>query len=164
MTHRDSGPYSHCTHDEPLLTIDESEDDRWLYLALRSRRVSLYMELQSGIAFHLHEWLSDDARTPSSGRRALGRVFCEVQWPACPNCLGEPLDCSRGIGSSLWCGEKWLADNSSCALAATHQLIDTTTGERNYICSSHAEHAREILSVIEGVVEPIPAISWSQRQ
>src|ERR1022692_648239 len=31
--------------------------------------------------------LSDAARTPSSSRRALGRVLCEVQWPACPKCL-----------------------------------------------------------------------------
>jgi hypothetical protein len=128
--------------DEPRLTLSKNVSDKWLYFDLTSSRASFDMQMQPAIAFHLHEWLSDAASTPSVIRRALGRVFCEVPWPACPNCLGEPLDYSDFVGSCVRCGGKWLADRSRCGRAATHQLIDTTTGERDYVCSSHAERAR----------------------
>jgi hypothetical protein len=141
--------------DEPRLTIKNSRGDQWLYLALSSRRAGLHMQLQLAVAFHLHEWLSDAARTPSASRRALGRVFCEVHWPACPTCLGEPLDCSGGLGSCVWCGGKWLAAGT-CIAVASHQLIDKITGDRNYICSSHAESARREITNV--VVEPLPVV------
>jgi hypothetical protein len=145
--------------DEPELIIKSYKHDKdWLYFSLTSRRASLTIQMHFGIAFHLHEWLSDAARTPNSEPRELGMVFCEVPWPACPNCLGEPLACSGGIGSCVRCGQKWLADSSSCARAATHQLLDSPTGERHYFCSSHAEYARRAITPVDNAaVEPIPA-------
>jgi len=146
--------------DEPRLKIiSGTVADRWLYLSLSSRRASLSMQLEDAVAFHLYDWLSDAARTPNTSRRSLGRVLCEVQWPVCPTCLGEPLNYSRGLGSCVWCGGRWLADRTSCSRVATHQLTDIPTGERLFICASHARSAGRALDDV--MVERLPGLSWS---
>ena len=144
--------------DEPQLTMSKHGGacDHWLYVSLRSHRASLGLHLEDAVAFHLHEWLSDAERTPSASRRALGRAFCELDWPVCPTCLGESLNCSGGLGSCPGCGGQWLAVSDSCGRPATHQLIDASAGERFLICSSHAQAARRDLTDV--VVEPISAI------
>ena len=144
--------------DEPRLTVlGGSVDNRWLYLSLSTGRASLSMQLEDAVAFHLYDWISDAERIRTAGRRALGRVLCEVNWPACPSCLGESLHCSGGIGSCVWCGGKWLALSDSCNRVATHELTDSATGRRLFICASHAQSARQELDN-SVVVEPIPAI------
>ena len=143
--------------DEPRLTIRKKTEDDWIYLALTSRRASLDIHMQLGVAFHMHEWLADAARAPSSSRRALGRRFCDVPWHACPNCLGEPLSISGGIGSCRQCGGRWLkASDSLCGLEATHQITAIATGQQTYSCSSHAELARR--QITDAVVEALPVV------
>jgi hypothetical protein len=85
----------------------------------------------------------------------MGDILCAVPWPACPNCLGEPLSTSGRTDRCRRCGGTWpTVGNAVCGRVATHKITDTAGGT-SCVCASHAEITRR--QIIDAVVEPISA-------
>jgi|SRR5665213_138902 len=52
-------PLGFDASDEPRLAVKKDVHDDWFFVGLRSRRASLSIQMQQGVAFHVHRWLSD---------------------------------------------------------------------------------------------------------
>lgn len=65
---------------------------------------------------------------------------CGVDWPVCPQCIGERLSVSAGRATCDRCGVSWAeADRVPCPAPATVVLSDDP-GEKGRVCESHAAH------------------------
>lgn len=86
---------------------------------------------------------------------------CNVPWPVCPDCLGEPLVSSADLSQCPRCRRRWAkTERDPCPDTATVQVRDSSGG-CGRMCRSHAVRARAMIvgSAVEGLDDAALAVA-----
>lgn len=84
---------------------------------------------------------------------------CDVPWPVCPHCLGEPLQVSAGECWCVLCERRFLAtEREPCSDAATVTVVEVVTGAQHHVCRSHGVRATQLH---DSRVEGLSAEDWA---
>ena len=91
----------------------------------------------------------------------MSAAVCNVPWPVCPDCLGEPLVSSGGASRCPRCRRRWSdGERSPCPDDATATVRDTH-GSGGAMCRSHATRALAQLvgATVEGLDDGARAVA-----
>ncbi|MCU1277092.1 MAG: hypothetical protein JWM53_638 [bacterium] len=87
---------------------------------------------------------------------------CNVPWPVCPDCLGEPLD---GIAAGAWkcprCRRRFAAGERLPCPDVPTVMVRDTAGGGGLMCRSHGVRARVMIvgSTVEGLDDGALAVA-----
>lgn len=95
----------------------------------------------------------------------MSAPVCNVPWPVCPDCLGEPLVSSGGVSRCPRCRRQWTdVERNPCPDDATAIARDAHGGG-GLMCRSHAVRAKAMIigATVEGLDDAALAVAASLK-